>query len=415
MAAVLLTVAASSSHAVTIRVDHAGGGDYLTIQEGIDAATYGDTVLVAPGTYNEHIYIGAPADGVTLLGESGAASTIVDGQEIYGESVITCEDVGADTRIEGLTVTGGVSHYWGGGIGADHADIRVSACIIKDNEAPRLQGGGIGCNDSNVEIIGCVFEGNWGGEGGAIGLWDGTAVIKSNEIARNRAVSFTADESGGGISAAADYVEICDNTISDNEARFGGAVGTVGAGTLIISGNTMSENTASASGGALFLRSVDAFTVTQNIVVGNSVGVSGSGAALRVFGEEGTQVHGSSVVDNVFFGNRGTGDQSAIVLHKGGPLPEFHGNFLVNETAHEVRATSTPWADTLDFTGNWWGTSDPLEIADRIWDCADDSELLWCIDFSGWCDVPDCSGQTTDVPEATQQVTSWGRLKSLYR
>ena len=38
-------------NADTIYVDMNGGGDYLTIQEGINAANDGDTVLVADGIY----------------------------------------------------------------------------------------------------------------------------------------------------------------------------------------------------------------------------------------------------------------------------------------------------------------------------------------------------------------------------
>ena len=77
-AIVCLTLLAAPASYAVIHVDVAGGGDYLTIFEGVDAASPGDIVLVAPGTYvgasNRGIYLRE----VTLMSEGGPEVTVVD-------------------------------------------------------------------------------------------------------------------------------------------------------------------------------------------------------------------------------------------------------------------------------------------------------------------------------------------------
>jgi hypothetical protein len=54
-------------------------GEYEKIQEGIDAALIGDTVLVAPGTYLENLtFLGRE---IVLLSEEGPATTVIDGSD----------------------------------------------------------------------------------------------------------------------------------------------------------------------------------------------------------------------------------------------------------------------------------------------------------------------------------------------
>jgi parallel beta-helix repeat protein len=76
-----------------IYVDDDGPADFDNIQTGIDAADYGDTVSVAPGTYYENIRL---KDGVNLLG-AGADVTIIDAQG-YGDVV--------DARANNVTICG---------------------------------------------------------------------------------------------------------------------------------------------------------------------------------------------------------------------------------------------------------------------------------------------------------------------
>ena len=57
----------------TISVDCNVNGDYTTIQEGVDAATDGDTITVAPCTYVEHVVV--PNRPLVIIG-GGSHNTI---------------------------------------------------------------------------------------------------------------------------------------------------------------------------------------------------------------------------------------------------------------------------------------------------------------------------------------------------
>ncbi len=412
LAAALLVATTAAASAHTIHVDQTGGGDYLTIQGGIDAAAYGDTVLVAPGTYYEHLYMGPTADGVTLLSEAGPESTIIDNEGASYYSVIHCENVGPDTRIEGFAITGGDSYEWGGGIRADDADVRIASCTITACRALRMEGGGIGSTDSSIQVSGCWIEGNRAGDGGGIGVWGGEAIIKENTIIGNAADSFVGNQTGGGIYISCNHTEITDNSIEGNSALDGGGILDLGGDDTSITDNRIVGNTAGYHGGGIALCN-SVCLATGNIIADNHAGMWGGGGASVRGGQSATP---PQFLNNVFFGNTNEGSKCAIWVWFSGSTPIFNNNFFADNTTYEVLVSSTPSADTIDFTGNWWGTEDPDEIALKIRDCNDDPALLWCIDFSDWCTDASCDGQVTSVEDPPEAApVSWGRIKSLYR
>jgi len=84
-------------------------GDYSTIQEGIEVAERGDTVLVAPGTYMENIdFLGKE---ILLKSEQGAAFTIIDGgnpsDPEFGSVVTFSNNEAPLSVLDGFTVTNG--------------------------------------------------------------------------------------------------------------------------------------------------------------------------------------------------------------------------------------------------------------------------------------------------------------------
>ena len=181
------------ARAATIHVPH----DQPTIQAGIDAASYGDTVLVECGTYYEHDI--QMESGVRLRSETGLADCVtIDGQGVE-ERGIYCFDVDEQGGIEGFTITnalgggmfchissplvrnctfvgnGHMDLYYGGGMlcrGVLFSDRPSSMptlenCVFLDNAADT--GGGVCCDeDSGPTLVNCLFSENRAYRGGDV-------------------------------------------------------------------------------------------------------------------------------------------------------------------------------------------------------------------------------------------------------
>ncbi|MCK4339069.1 MAG: T9SS type A sorting domain-containing protein [Candidatus Cloacimonetes bacterium] len=172
----------------TIIIDTTGAGDYTTIQEGINAATEGDTVLVYPGTYYENInYNGkniiVASLYITTQNNSYIHSTIIDGNQ-NGSVVLLENGETSDAVLCGFTIQNGSgtpygSSARGGGIFIVSSAGTISHCIFKENTA--ILGGAISCYYSNVYFEGVTIYNNHAfSSGGGIYLYE-SSIEFSNE------------------------------------------------------------------------------------------------------------------------------------------------------------------------------------------------------------------------------------------
>jgi hypothetical protein len=198
---IILTLHASlfTFHSSVAQIIHIPG-DYPIIQQGIDAADDGDTVLVQQGIYNEHLNI---IKSITLASlyiltqdTSFISQTVLTGNQTDGVIAIENTLDSVVCQIIGVTVRDGVEDGGDGGgiyIGPNAAVI-ISNVHITDNLAER--GGGLFCDGSStVEINNCKINNNVGlyfhppvahGLGGGIFCEENTILnVDESEINNN--------------------------------------------------------------------------------------------------------------------------------------------------------------------------------------------------------------------------------------
>lgn len=164
-----------------IYVDAAGGGDYLTIQDAVDAASTCDTILVAPGTYtgpaNRNISFGGK--NIVLKSQEGRASTIIDCEhQDRGFFFVDGEDESA--TVQGFTVKNGLGS--GGGIRCVNSWPTVVDCAFTDNDGENY-GGGVYCNNAvtpSPAFANCVFADNFAAIQGGGALMDFSEATFTN-------------------------------------------------------------------------------------------------------------------------------------------------------------------------------------------------------------------------------------------
>lgn len=270
---------------------HVASG-YPAIQMLIDAAEDGDTVVVPDGTYTgpENRNLDFRGKAITLRSAGGPENCVID-CEHDGRGFIFQSGEGAESIVDGFTITNGVALN-GGGVYCWDGDPTIRACVIVENTAAGAGGGVASSGSNSPTLIDCVITQNAGGgyysrrsgsptfvdcaithntgPGIYLGRYNHASIIRCTFEAN------TLSGYGSGVwCGERSHPLITDCTFEANEAREGGAVYCGMYAYPTISGCTIRSNTASSTGGGIAGDWDSSPTIHDCVIVANEARYGG--------------------------------------------------------------------------------------------------------------------------------------------
>ena len=351
--------------------------DYPTIQEAINAADPGDTIIVHEGVYNEFLQI--HTDNLVIRSADGATNTIIDVYPMWNGN----EGIGI--HADGVTFEGFTVRH-----PTDNPDYEARMVHVEG---------------SNNIIRNNIIIGNlsvWGGDGLQYGIFiDGEEVVAKNNIIENNEVYninyigievFQTHASGniirgnnvhhiGFYGIAIDRSPgntITQNTISDLLGMPGYPAedwcwGIIIWGELADGNVIIDQDMTDSPKGGIILSSAHNTLVKNCDISGNA----GTGLMIAESSWAGGIPEGNNVIGNNIK-NNAEGIRLAGTIGLGN---EFHFNNIEGNTVFGINNLSP---SEVDATLNWWGDpSGPRDVGPGTADAVSDN-----VDFDPWLTAP---------------------------
>ena len=336
-------VAASTASADTFVVNWDGSGQFETIQEGIDEASSGDTVLVMPGTYSGggNVNLDFFATNCVLKSSGGARSVTIDcgsaARGFYFGGIVT-----SDCVVDGFTITNGAADV-GGGMYFWACSPTIRNCVISGSTAADWGGGFYCTGNAGPSFTGCTFSGNHANVGGGASCTINTTASFENCTFSDN----TAAWGGGGISlnGCSPFFLVCHfqgNSVTDAYSN-GGGMSLAEAASPTLSGCTFTGNNSTWYGGAVMIPDSCVPSLTGVLIGDNTAEYGG---AVAISGSV------APVFDTCwFYDNTAVYAGGAVHVYEGA-VPVFdYCTFNINTAGYTGGAMHFEYLSTPELTG----------------------------------------------------------------
>ncbi len=376
----------SAAQSRTWRVEKDGSGDFTVIQQAVNAASSGDEIEIGPGRYTD----------VTVF-SWGKVMVWLDGTKS-----LTFVGAGADQTIIGPEVFPNPSPYDDYGIGCTYGDVTIRVENIRiENQSYR----GLSLFNSTVDLVACVVDHCYLG----INIWDTVANVR---ILDCQFIDGPYLASSYAIHSRSPHVEVRDVLI---EGYIGGMNQDYTGSTDVVVADCTFDGQASGLVGLQFTLGAGGTVERCHFTGWVNYGFLFSNAGIIVFRDnvvENCQTIGVGMkgcLDFSMTGNIIDQCHTCVKVSELCGVQSIHNNhFLRDESAGGYWIRTSEWYSGppvyLDFTDNYWGTTDPQEISTWILDGYDYPECTMYVDFEPMADGP-----------VTTESATWGGVKALFR
>ena len=329
---------------------------YTTINAALVAATSGEVITVAAGSYNETLLINK---SVTINGAGSAtttiASTALEVIQISGSSTnVTLTGFflesksrralrinAATVTLQDIAVTGMSAAYTGLGLYIiNGAEVVASDLTFSENDSKSLAGAHLYCEDSTLTVSTSLFELGLAQElGGAAHLDGCTASFTDTTFEENQVEKPTSGEhtKGGAIFASNTDLTCTRCTFTSNFSEEDGGAISITEGPLTLTDSTFTGNNADDDGGAVYQEedsTYDGMTLTNVSFVNNGAQADTPSGSIYDFKSGGGAIWAS--YETIVINESEFTDNRAMTTHgDGGAIFTSKSSLTIHDSTFE--------------------------------------------------------------------------------